>query len=211
MQEARGGFQVNKRALPRSLIMLLALVLVFIAGCTLQTTPAATTGTTTAAATTASTTTATSDTSAATAAATTTTTATEATTTGVTETRLGYVVATSSEVPVRTIDIDYVEMYSGAEAIAKALEDGSDVVEIDEDGHAYIPNDYYIRNNNPLIRTFALAPGCVIKMVPEMGGPEATQDCTFAELHAAVLARRRFMEVQVVNGLVERITEFYLP
>ena len=102
-------------------------------------------------------------------------------------------------------------MYCGAEAIGKAKEDGSDVVEIDEEGHEYIPNDYYIRNNNPLIRTFELAPDCEILMIPEMGGPDATLVCDFDDLHDAVAEHRRFMEIEVVNGMVESITEFYLP
>jgi hypothetical protein len=221
MPGLRLDFRLDRRAVPRTLFMLLILLLVFVAGCTLQTTPAATDGTT-AAATTASATAATSaPTSMSTTTAATTlptatvpttdATTTGATTTGVTETRLGYVVATSSELPLLTIDIDYVEMYTGAEAIAKALEDGSDIVEVDEDGHSYIPNDYYIRNNNPLIRTFAVTPTCVIKMIPEMGGPEATQVITFAELQAAVAVRHRFMEIEVVAGQVVRMTEFYLP
>ncbi len=140
-----------------------------------------------------------------TAAATTTTAAT-----GVTENRMGYVVDTSSGAP-DTIDIDYVEMYFGAEAIAKAKEDSSDIIETDEDGKEYIPNDYYIRNNNPRIRTFELAAACVIHMIPEMGGPDATQACDFDDLRDAVADQKRLMEIEVVDGRVNKMTEVYVP
>jgi hypothetical protein len=168
------------------------------------TTAAPTEGTTTAVATAAT------ETTSAPTEATTTSTTASPTTTGVTETRLGYVIGTSTSGP-QTIDIDYVEMYSGDVAIVKAKEDGSDVVEIDEEGHEYIPNDYYIRNNNPLIRTFELASDCEILMIPEMYGPDATLVCDFDYLHNAVDDHRRLMEVEVVNGLVKKITEFYVP
>lgn len=109
------------------------------------------------------------------------------------------------------IAIDYVAMYTGAEAIEKALEDGSDVVETDEHGHHYIPNDYYIRNNNPMLRTFPLADDCEVYMIPPLGGPDADLMVSFEELRDAVLERHRLMTVVVHQGVVVLLEEFYLP
>ena len=81
---------------------------------------------------------------------------------------LGFLTAVSIEEPI-TIQIDYVELFSGSQAIQKALEDGSNLVEIDENGERFIPNDYYIRNNNPLIRSFTLADSCEILLLDYEG------------------------------------------
>ena len=109
------------------------------------------------------------------------------------------------------VEIDYVAMYTGDEAIEKALEDGSDVVEMDEHGDYYIPNDYYIRNNNPVLRTFPLANDCEVYMIPPLGGPEADLMVSFEELRDAVLERQRLMNVVVFEGFVVLLEEFYLP
>jgi len=219
-----GPLQCPKMMLIPLLFALLLLVMP--AGCNLgipktPTTPAAsaepsnTAGTTPTAAAAATTTAAAPTSAASTTTANLTETTTAAMTTtaaaaGVTENRIGFVVDTSSGEP-HTIDIDYVEMYFGAEAIAKAKEDGSDIIETDEDGKEFIPNDYYIRNNNPRIRTFEPAADCVIHMIPEMGGPDATLNCDFQDLHDAVADHKRLMQIEVVDGRVQKMTEIYTP
>lgn len=109
-----------------------------------------------------------------------------------------------------TVTLDYVEMYTGAEAIAKAKEDGSDIVETDEFGNEYIPNDYYIRNNNPMLRTFPFDPACQVRMVGLMG-PDAMEEVTMAEFREAVLERRRLVQVEIESGVVTDLFEFYTP
>ena len=140
----------------------------------------------------------------------TTTETTEVEETGVTETdQMGYITSVTINGET-TIDIDYVTMYSGADAIEKAIEDGSEVVEYDDDG-PYIPNDYYIQNINPQIRTFPLSDSCEIYMIPEMGGPEATHLATANELKDAVDLYPQLVVIDVVDGEVVRIEQFYTP
>lgn len=130
-----------------------------------------------------------------------------------TETRLAYATAVGlGDGPggADTVTLDYVEMYTGAEAIAKAKEDGSDIVEIDEFGNEYIPNDYYIRNNNPMLRTFPFDPACQVRMVGLMG-PDAMEEVTVAEFREAVLERRRLVQVEIESGIVTDLFEFYTP
>lgn len=127
-----------------------------------------------------------------------------------TENKLG-VVLTATASGTQQITIDYVEMYSGAEAITKAKEDGSGVVETDESGVEYIPNDYYIRNNNPLIRTFPLSGDCEIMMVDMEASPLANKAVTYDEFRAALAEYPRLMHVNVVNGIIIYMEEQYVP
>lgn len=144
-----------------------------------------------------------------TAAPTTTQSSTKTTTTGVTEERMGFVVSTAAS-GSPSITIDYIEFYTGETAIEKALEDGSDVLEMDEYGY-YIPNDYYIRNNNPRLRTFPLNVGCLIKMIPELSGPDASETVTYDVFASRVSVRKRLMTINVINGSVTWMEEFYTP
>lgn len=136
----------------------------------------------------------------------------EPTPTPVVEERMGYLLQTLESGGTQSIRIDYVEMYTGAEAVAKAKEDGSPVVEVDDGGHEYIPNDYYIRNNNPLVRTLPLAVGCVILLVDMSGGPVASVETDFAGLTAALADHPRILLViGLADGVVTEIEEFYVP
>jgi hypothetical protein len=206
------GLIIHRRITAGAMVLLILLACLTSAGCrTGQTTASQTTAPGTSSPTTTSAPT-TSTTTAATTAGTTASVVetTAPTTTGVTEIRLGFVESASSS-GLQVIEIDYVEMYSGAEAIEKALEDDSPVVEVDEDGHQFIANDYYIRNNNAKMRTFELSPDCIIRMIPDMGGPEPSLIASYAELRTALAERKRLMEIEVVNGLVENMVEVYLP
>ena len=126
---------------------------------------------------------------------------------GVTENRLGNVTDAYSSGGTNYIKIDYVDMYTGDEAIAKALADGSNVVETDENGNQYIPNDYYIRNVNTKVRTFPLGPGCTIGVF-DQGDPNASLSITFTQFQSL---DDPLMHVNVVGGTVVTMTQQYLP
>jgi len=216
---------MNASVFRRPLILMLVLVLILIMVITLvgcdpidttaattstRTTATATQTTTTSPTTTAATTTTPTTTQPTTTAPTTTAESTTPETTAVSETRMGYIVSVSSS-GTETITIDYIEMYFGDEAVVKALEDNSDVVETDENGDYFIPNDFYIRNNNPRLRTFPMAPGYAIMMLPASGGPDATDSVTFARLRSLVQEYKRLTEIRVVLGNVVTIEEIYIP
>lgn len=124
------------------------------------------------------------------------------------ETRTGYITKAYTAEGKEYIKVDYVDIYSGQEAITKALADGSDIVEKDEDGKYYIPNDYYIRNVNPQLRTFQLTSVCEIKLLDE--GVEL-KSATFAELISAVDSWKRLATLEVLDGNVYSIEEIYTP
>jgi hypothetical protein len=135
------------------------------------------------------------------------------TTTGESGQKLGFVVATvaASAGGSPGIKIDYVEMFTGAQALAKAHEDGADVIEIDENGHEYIPNDYYIRNNNAQLRTLPLAASCVIKLVDNSIDATGMRTVSFNEFSQETLEYHRLMYVTLANGIVQSMSEQYLP
>ncbi len=110
-----------------------------------------------------------------------------------------------------TIIIDYVEMYTGDEAIEKALEDDSDVVETDEHGKKYIPNDYYIRNNNPRLRVYDLTRNCKIQMVNMDGASDHLTTVTFKKFVSMNEDYQRLMHITLKNGMITAMKEQYLP
>lgn len=69
------------------------------------------------------------------------------------ERRIGYIKKISETGGRYRLVVDYVEMLTGDEAVEAARADGSPV--LDDDGT--IPNDYYIRNRNTLLREFDVA------------------------------------------------------
>ncbi len=102
----------------------------------------------------------------------------------VTEKRIGFITDAYTHEGVNYIKIDYVIFLTGDEAIQKAVEEGN--AEKDENGEWYVPNDYYISNDNAKLRTFPLADNCVIKII-DFSGPGGSMTLiikTFAELYA---------------------------
>ncbi len=64
---------------------------------------------------------------------------------------IGYITDVWMDGSVRMLKIDYIDYFSGAEADAAAIEDG--VIQPGE--HA--ENGWYMRNNNPLLRTYVVS------------------------------------------------------
>jgi|GEM_PF-3381989 len=120
----------------------------------------------------------------------------------------GYITKAYTSDAKNYITIDYVDIYSGDEAIKKAREDGSDIVEKDEDGKYFIPNDYYIRNVNSQLRTFQMASVYKIQLLNE--GADL-QGASFTELISAVKERKRLVSIKLNSNVVESIIEIYVP
>ncbi len=132
--------------------------------------------------------------------------------TPVTEKRIGFVRDAYTHDGIDYIVIDYVSFLTGDDAVEKAKEDG--MAEQDMDGTWYVPNDYYIANDNPALRTFPLSGECTIGIIDfsGAGGGLAMIEITLAELKAYDLADgRMLMHVDVKNGVVENLEEQYRP
>lgn len=74
------------------------------------------------------------------------------------EKAIGYLKKVYTKNGKNYIDIDYIQWLSGDTAEKAMREDG----ECPKKGECIVLNDYYIRNQNPLIRTFEVAPDAEI-------------------------------------------------
>ena len=85
----------------------------------------------------------------------------------------GYV--TAVDIAGRTVTVDVIQFLTGADAVAAHAEDHPD----DPGGP---PNDYYIRNVNPQLRTLPVATEVVVSVIWLGSGGTDTESITFEEL-----------------------------
>lgn len=115
-----------------------------------------------------------------------------------------------------TISVQPAKIYMGEEAITQAKADGNaDLIEIDENGVEYIPNDYYISDSNKEVVVLPVQKGCSIRVIPH-DGPDATSedycvDGTLQNLADDAAEYQRFATISVTDGQVSYVGEFYLP
>ena len=115
-----------------------------------------------------------------------------------------------------TISVQPANIYMGEEAIAQAKADGNaDLIEIDENGVEYIPNDYYISDSNKEVVVLPVNKNCSIRVIPH-DGPDATSedycvDGTLQNLADDAAEYQRFATITVTGGQVSYAGEYYLP
>lgn len=85
----------------------------------------------------------------------------------------GYIA--SIDVEGRSVTVDVIQFLTGADAVAAYAEDHPD----DPDGP---PNDYYIRNVNPRLRTIPVATDVAVSVIWLESGGADTENITFDEL-----------------------------
>ncbi len=126
---------------------------------------------------------------------------------------LAIVVSVSKGSPIQ-IEYDPVTLYYGDEAVERAKADGSDVVEVDEDGNEYIPNDYYIPEADPSKRKkLPLSPDAEIEAIsPDIGAPP-NEPITVDELRVLVTERPAIMTMTMDEdeSQITGLSEYYLP
>lgn len=131
-----------------------------------------------------------------------------------------YVTQASTNAPDKksqgTISVQLAKIYMGEEAIAQAKADGNaDLIEIDENGVEFIPNDYYINDANKEVIVLPVQKDCSIRVIPH-GGPDLTSedycvDGTLQNLADNAAEYQRFATITVKDGQVSYVGEFYLP
>jgi hypothetical protein len=133
-------------------------------------------------------------------------------TAGVTENRIGYVRKVKTTLGVNYVTIDYVEFLTGTAAIDAARAHGD--AQQDEHGDWYVDDDYYIVNDNPLLRTFPLSATCSIRVVDLSSGSITPVSITFNHLKAmgpTFGSGELLMHISVVNGIVQSLEEQFRP
>ena len=71
------------------------------------------------------------------------------------------------------------------------------------------PNDYFIVNNNPRLRTYQLAPDAVLKVTPG-GDPNDVQEIALADF-ASYPQREALFWLTVKGGVITRIEQQWVP
>jgi hypothetical protein len=122
---------------------------------------------------------------------------------GVITTATGYLCSAYTGSGANRIVIDYVEFYTGEEAIAEAA----------EDGYPPPPNEFYIRNDDTTLRTFALATSCTIELLDYTlpGPPLAEADYGYLESLSPFHAEEYLVNIQIIKGRVTHIWQEYIP
>jgi len=140
---------------------------------------------------------------------------------GTTEKAMGYIKAVYEKDGKRYLDIDYVQYLTGDEAIRAIREDGKCSPDIYPDPSYCIPNGYYIRNQNPKIRTFEISKNVEILMQTYGSGKchvrqnEKVSYEIFKSFWGSnptcVHLKDLPYNVEVKNGIVTKITEQFIP
>lgn len=108
------------------------------------------------------------------------------------------------------ITVDYADLLTGAEANAAATAAGEE---------SPPPNDYFIRNINPKLRSFSVKPGILVTLTASAGHGVDGEAVSLGEWHDFYAGITPGMEgvqhvpywIAIVDGVVTAIEEQYLP
>ncbi len=119
-----------------------------------------------------------------------------------------YVKKLSGTPPTATMKFDLAEFLTGEEAAQAAAEHGDE---------SPPPNDYYIVNDNPKLRTMPLAPGVTIRAIDWTNCCELT-DVPYTDWAASLKTPTDALHgtatqywIEVADGVIVAIEEQYLP
>ncbi len=103
-----------------------------------------------------------------------------------------------------SIDFDLACWFSGEAAVRAARADGAE---------SPPPNDYYVRNVNPALRTLAVGSGATVTWFRNVGDPTTETTTGYSEWQAAQAGRGAVpgVWVRVAGGVVTEIVEQYTP
>lgn len=132
------------------------------------------------------------------------------------EKQIGYIKKVFSKAGKNYLAIDYIQWLNGAEAEKAMREDGK----CPKNGECIVLDDYYIRNVNPLVRTFEISPDAEITMqtydMEETGliQPQKISLSQFSWIFAPkVNSRLKDVPyiVEISSNQIMKINEQYVP
>lgn len=133
-----------------------------------------------------------------------------------TEEQTGYIKAVYEKNKKRYLDIDYIQQFTGEDAIEEAMKDTGCGKEKIYECVASLNNGFYIKNQDSLIRTFEISPISQIKIQPIKG----LINVSYEEFKKGFLPREatgHFLYeitpfiIEINNGVVQKIIEQYIP
>ena len=102
----------------------------------------------------------------------------------------------------RTVTVDLVQWFTGEAAAKAAAEDGKE---------SPPPNDYYIRNVNPRLRTLPLATNARLTLTAQTAGQGGSDPVQVDLARLAASGRNHLFWATVQGGRIQRLEEQYLP
>jgi hypothetical protein len=106
------------------------------------------------------------------------------------------------DVAGRTVTVDLVQWFTGEAAAKAAAEDGEE---------SPPPNDYYVRNVNPRLRTLPLATDARLTLTGQTAGPGGSDPVQVDLARLAASGRQHLFWATVQGGRILRLEEQYLP
>lgn len=107
-----------------------------------------------------------------------------------------------------TVTIDIAQLLTGDAANKAAIEDGF-ITGIGDD--ATVPNDYYVRNQNPKLRTAPVTDSVEITVLADLGSP-TPEPGTLAKLAQHVIDRPEVpVHITATGGEISKIEEQFFP
>jgi hypothetical protein len=133
------------------------------------------------------------------------------------ERQMGYIKKVYEKNGRRYLDIDYIQWFTGVAAEKAMREDGG----CPKAGECMVLNDYYIRNVNPLIRTFEITTDAEIIMqtydAERTGIVNDNQPITFTQFkNIFITSAKPHLKnvpyiIEISNKIIIKITEQYIP
>jgi hypothetical protein len=106
------------------------------------------------------------------------------------------------DVAGRTVTVDLVQWFTGEAAAKAAAEDGKE---------SPPPNDYYVRNVNPRLRTLPLATDARLTLTRQTAGQGGSDPVQVDLARLTASGRKHLFWATVQGGRILRLEEQYLP
>lgn len=133
------------------------------------------------------------------------------------EKQMGYIKKVYEKSGKRYLDIDYIQWLMGSAAEKAMREDG----ECSKAGECVVLNDYYIRNVNPLVRSFEISPDAIFLMqtydMETTGNVGQNKPISFIQFKNIFLSNAKSnlknvpYIIEIENEQIIKITEQYVP
>lgn len=143
--------------------------------------------------------------------------AAEGTTQYVAEKQIGYIKKVYAKSGKNYLNIDYIQWLTGSAAEKAMREDG----QCSKTGECIVFDDYYIRNQNPILRTFEISPEAKIVMqtynAEQTGIVGNSQEITLDQFKNIYSSNSQLglrdvpYIVEISNQQIVKITEQYIP
>ncbi len=108
-----------------------------------------------------------------------------------------------------TIAADFVQMLTGKAAVKAAKKTGEAEYDLNKKGDTtwYVPNDYFVLNDNTKVRQLTLSSTAQIYLVKE--GTSSLAKSNAAKLRKSF--EGKLYSLTIINNIVTVITEIYIP